>query len=256
MFVDELRRAVVASPRAALSNVNQLLWRAFAAGQVTEDQASELSEMIEVRKAIPAVQKTARRRVGSRPRSSASMERRRRWAASGALPPALAARFTLAETAVLAVVAAEHRRHGACTLTVGHIAALAGVCGQTVRNALKHAQALVRVEQRRVTAFRNMPNRVTIISREWLAWMQLRGGSKSVEGTPTQSNHPAPAQRNGGLATKQAQAVVAAPHVLRPRDRNRSGSGGDEKGRPEDHPLVVRSGGRVRRFVGPLPSRR
>src|SRR4051812_41290458 len=62
------------------------------------------------------------------------MKRRRRWAASGALPPALAARFTLAETAVLAVLAAEVLRHGACTLTIGHIAALAGVSETTVRN--------------------------------------------------------------------------------------------------------------------------
>src|SRR5215217_4772519 len=110
------------------------------------------------------------------------MERRRRWAASGCLPPALAARFTLAETAVLSVVAAEVVKHGACTLTVGHIAALAGVCGQTVRNALKAAQGLgfVQVAERRVAAFRNKPNRVTIISREWLVWIRLRrGGSKS-----------------------------------------------------------------------------
>jgi hypothetical protein len=32
-----------------------------------------------------------------------------------------------AETAVLSVVAEEARKHGACTLTVGHMAALAGV---------------------------------------------------------------------------------------------------------------------------------
>jgi len=35
------------------------------------------------------------------------MEQRRRWASSGAMPPALASRFTLAEQAVLSVVAAE-----------------------------------------------------------------------------------------------------------------------------------------------------
>src|SRR3954463_9419890 len=118
MFVDELRRAVEASPRAELPAVSGLLWKAFAAGQVTEAQASELSDLIERRRALPAPQRPIQRRLGSRPRSApASMERRRRWAASGALPPALAARFTLAETAVLAVLAAEVLRHGACTLT-------------------------------------------------------------------------------------------------------------------------------------------
>jgi len=127
------------------------------------------------------------------------MERRRRWAASGALPPALAARFTLAETAVLAVLAAEVLRHGACTLTVGHIAALAGVSETTVRNALRAARGLglLTLEERRLTAWRNAPNVVRIVSREWLAWLRLRapkerawgGGYKLVNPTPTQENN-------------------------------------------------------------------
>jgi DNA-binding CsgD family transcriptional regulator len=69
------------------------------------------------------------------------MERRRRWAASGCLPPALAARFTLAEQAVLAVVAAEHRKRGDCRLTNGELADVAGVSITTVKNALRAARA-------------------------------------------------------------------------------------------------------------------
>src|ERR687884_214346 len=169
MFVEQLGRAVEASPRVELAKVASLLWRAYAAGQVSEDQASELSEMIERRGAPPAPQKPIQRRLGSRPRTPASMERRRRWAASGALPPALAARFTLAETAVLAVIAAEALRHGRCTLTIGHIAALAGVSETTVRNALRAARGLglLSIEERRLTAWRNAPNVVRIVSREW-----------------------------------------------------------------------------------------
>src|SRR4051794_7509261 len=94
MFVEQLRRAVEALPRAELYAVSGLLWRAYAAGQVSEDQASELSEMIEAKRAISAPQKPVQRRLGSRPRTPTSLERRRRWAASGALPPALASRFT------------------------------------------------------------------------------------------------------------------------------------------------------------------
>src|SRR3954470_13387759 len=109
MFVEQLRRAVEATPRTELHAVSGLLWKAYAAGQVSEDQASELSEMIEAKRAIPVPPPRPRLRVGSRPRSPGHMERRRRWAASGGLPPALAARFTLAEQAALAVVAAEHR---------------------------------------------------------------------------------------------------------------------------------------------------
>src|SRR5215207_5133661 len=107
MFADQLRRAVEASPRVELARVAQLLWRAYGAGHITEAEASALSEAIELRRALPPAQKPVQRRFGSLPRTAASLERRRRWAASGALPPSLAARFTLAETAVLAVVSAE-----------------------------------------------------------------------------------------------------------------------------------------------------
>ena len=111
------------------------------------------------------------------------------------MPPALASRFTTAETAVLAVIAAEVLRHSACTLTVGHIAALAGVSETTVRNALREARGLglLTIEERRLTAWRNAPNVVRLISREWLGWLRLRapkgrnsgGGCKFANPTHT-----------------------------------------------------------------------
>lgn len=39
MFVDEIRRAIEASPRMKLPEVAALLWRAFGVGQITEAQA-------------------------------------------------------------------------------------------------------------------------------------------------------------------------------------------------------------------------
>src|SRR3954454_24250690 len=208
MFCDQLRASIEAAPRCELTKISALLWKACAAGQVSEAEAAALSEAIELKRALPPPQKPVQRRFSSRPRSPASLERRRRWAASGALPPQLACRFTLAEQAVLAVVSAEVRQHGACTLTIGHIAALAGVCGQTVRNALRVAQQLgfVHVEQRRVSAWRNHPNRVTILSPEWTTWLRMarRGGaSKFVEATPTQEkNEGTLALRNRGRAAE------------------------------------------------------
>src|SRR4051794_32074219 len=177
MFVEQLRRTISASPRVELARVAQLLWKAYAAGQVSEDQASELSDLIEARRALPPAPKPVQRRlIGSRPRTPASLERRRRWAASGALPPALASRFTTAETAVLAVIAAEHQKHGRCTLVIDHIAALAGVGRTTVKNALREAQrqSLLRIEERRLSAWRNAPNVVTITAPEWLSWLRMR----------------------------------------------------------------------------------
>src|SRR4051795_3620174 len=186
MFAEQLRRAVEASPRAELPTVSGLLWRAYAAGQVTEEQASELSDRLEARRALPAPQGPIQRRFGSRPRVRVSMERRRRWAASGLLPPALAARFTLAETAVLAVVAAQALRHGRCTLVLEHIAALTGVCRKTVKNALREAQrhGLLGIEERRLSAWRNAPNVVTITSREWSSWLKMRRRGEGVNRYP------------------------------------------------------------------------
>src|SRR5918911_4362538 len=113
MFVEQLRHAVEVSPRAELPAVSALLWKAYAAGQVSEAEASALSEAIELQRALPPAPKPVQRRlIGSRPRTPASLERRRRWAASGALPPALASRFTTAETAVLAVVGGARHKQG------------------------------------------------------------------------------------------------------------------------------------------------
>src|SRR4051812_28994242 len=101
MFVEQLRAAVAASPRCELPKISALLWRAFAAGQIAEDDAQALAEHIELRKAIDAhptlgsIGQGVARRVGSRPRTPASLKRRRRWTASGWLPPQIAARFTL-----------------------------------------------------------------------------------------------------------------------------------------------------------------
>src|SRR5215213_5617807 len=214
MFVEQLRRAVEVSPRVELAKVSGLLWKAYAAGHVTEAEASALSEAIELKRTLPATQKPAQRRFGSRPRSSASLERRRRWAASGCLPPQLAARFTLAEQAVLAVVAAEHRKRGDCRLTNGELADVAGVSITTVKNAMRAARALslISVEERRLTAFRNAANVVRIVSPEWRAWLRLGGGGKSVPRSPTsyknqrsRTSKPAWAAEGQGARTGTAE---------------------------------------------------
>src|SRR3954468_23792202 len=69
MFAEQLRRAVEATPRLELTKVSALLWKAVAAGQVSEAEASALSETIEARRALPAISRPVQRRVGSRPRS-------------------------------------------------------------------------------------------------------------------------------------------------------------------------------------------
>ena len=197
MFADEIRRAIEAASRITLPQVTALLWRAYGEGKVSEAEAEALSGLIEARtdtpasRRLPPIEPTrrepfpaasppnpvapARRSTGARPRTDASLERRRRWAASGRLPPGLATRFTPAEQAVLALVAAEVARRKDCRLSIEHMAAVAGVCRSSVKNAVREARrlGLLTVEERQITGFRNDTNVIRVVAAEWLAWIRL-----------------------------------------------------------------------------------
>ena len=222
-YAEEIRRQVEAAPRAVLPAVTALLWRAYGDGKVTEAEAESLSGLIDARRSSAGGQKSGQSSnptatadaglalsppnrsgspggaVGSRPRTDASMERRRRWAASGRLPPGLVARFTLAEQAVLALVAVEVARRGDCRLAIDNLAAVAGASRSTVKNAIREAVrlGLVTVEERQVTGWRNDTNIVRIVSREWTAWLRLARtrDSRSRSG----SSAPATSARGGGV---------------------------------------------------------
>jgi hypothetical protein len=196
-YADAIRQQAEDAPRAALPAVTAALWRAFGDGHVSEAEAEALSVLIEARQAsgfgrfaeqgsnprgtaqlgdaTQNCQRSPRTGVGSRPRTDASLERRRRWSASGRLSPTIAASFTMSEQATLSLVAAETARHGDCRLSVPHMAALVGVAETTVRNAIREARTLglLTVEERRITGFRNDTNVVRIISPEWTAWLRL-----------------------------------------------------------------------------------
>lgn len=191
--MEEITRAVEGARRAALPELSLALWRAHAAGAIGDDDAQRVAELIAARKAVPTTGPTPRR-TGSRPRSPASMERRRRWTASGWLPPGIAARFTLAEVAVLSVVAGEVARRGLCRLTIGHVAALAGVCRSTVKNAIREARSLglITVEEWRLSAWRSAPNTIRIVAPEWRSWLRMRDRRRV-------SAHPRDAEVAGGV---------------------------------------------------------
>lgn len=257
-YADAIRRQADDAPRAALPAVASALWRAFAEGQVTEVEAEALSALIEARQTkhetvshLPGEAHTGRDTpqdrqnrqrtgVGSRPRTDASLERRRRWAASGRLPPTLAARFTLAEQAVLALIAAETARWGDCRLAIEHLASLAGVSRSTVKSAIREARklGLLTVEERRLTGFRNDTNVVRIVSPEWTAWLRLArkgiadrdplgrgvvkrhplspgGGVKSSTSTPTQVLEKGKTKTYRGLKSRVAISVLPSQATLR-----------------------------------------
>ncbi|MGI4765497.1 MAG: hypothetical protein ACRYGP_10630 [Janthinobacterium lividum] len=216
MFADDIRRALPGTPRGRLAELAAAVWKGFACGAVSEGDAQQLAEEIAARKIVPPKPAEPRRRVGSRPRSPAEMERRRRWTSSGWLPPQLAARFTMAEAAVLSTIAAEVARRGLCRLTIGHIAALAGVGRSTVKNAVRQAVALgiLTSEEWRLSAWRSAPNTVRIVSAEWRAWLRMRDRKRA-------GDHPRQAEQgrttDGVRSDGQGGGVPGAGLRDRPR---------------------------------------
>ncbi|GAB6971929.1 hypothetical protein JCM16408A_26770 [Methylobacterium phyllosphaerae] len=205
MVYEQMRRAIEAAAPDRLGEVVTAVWKAYGAGGLTDAEAEQLEGLLNARRGaaraaptkaqhlaavaaqlVPAVAlpprgegappARAHHRTGSRPRTPDSLARRRRMAAGGYLPPALAAGFTQGELAVLAVVALEVGKRGTCTLALGHMAALAGVSETTAKRALRQARTLglVTVEERRLSRSRNDTNVLRVASREWAAWLRLR----------------------------------------------------------------------------------
>lgn len=198
MFAHTLRAAVEAAPRTGLVELSAALWKGFAAGALSEAEAEEISGLIEARRAVVQApnmglgpeagskRKFAPCRPQRPPVRSIAIERRRRLAASGPMPPALACRFTTGELAVLRIVADEHRDRGSCTLCLDAIAARAGVSRSLAKAAIKQARRLgmVEVVERRRTGAKSLPNVVRVVDREWLAWI-ARGKRIGGRNQPT-----------------------------------------------------------------------
>jgi hypothetical protein len=189
MFVDQIRSAIVTGPsnRKHLGDLTRKNAQAFTAGVFSYDQWQANQKAIDARqqswapgqgggrKNAPAATCGPPRRQRS-PDRARSIERRRAVAATHAMPPNIACKYTTGEQAVLAVVAREFCRHGQCRDYVAKIAAQAGVCDRLVQHATRKAERNgdLRKEERRVSAFRNDTNILTIISPEWLAWLRVR----------------------------------------------------------------------------------
>jgi len=123
----------------------------------------------------------------------------------------LAAAFTPGEQAVLAVVAMEIGKRSSCTLAVGHLAALAGVCATVAKRAIRQARTLglITVEERRLTGFRNDTNVIRVASAEWSGWLRLRMPRASharLQGIGGTVVRPTDIQISRGPSTSQPQA--------------------------------------------------
>lgn len=175
---DELRGWVQrTSARVGLDEIAA----AFEAGEIeTRAAAPRAANRLQRRRGLSL----ARRRPQRSPDRQASYERRHRLAWSGPLPGYLAARFTIAEMAVMRIIADAHLARGSCDASLDEIADRAGVCRKTAQRALRHARAekLVEIKERPVPGRKSLTNVVRITSREWLTWIEKRASSKSNTG--------------------------------------------------------------------------
>ncbi|MDP2359048.1 MAG: hypothetical protein Q8M31_23725 [Beijerinckiaceae bacterium] len=237
MFAVTLKTAIEETRSLArLDEIARDVWRALGSGAITEEAAGFLSEAIEDRRRevrpldtlahrAPCVARLAnsifpmKRRRPPCPDRAASIARRRTLAASGVMPPALAARFTTGELAALKIVSDEVRARKACELTVGEIAARAGVCDRTARNAIRAAASLglVIIVERRRKGAKNLSNVVRVVSREWLAWLAKRPalprlsiGGKNVQATVTELHIK---HRNNGNAFRLSRQNIGQAEV-------------------------------------------
>jgi hypothetical protein len=184
-------------------------WGHHFAGALTENDMEVLDEAARTRRAEigrpppqgpkpigTAKSKLAlgwpRRRPRRMPDREASRERARTLGGAAHMPPGVRGKYTEFERAALFIVAREVKHHGFCDLSVGRIAAEAGVCVRTVQNAEAEAIRqghLCREERERKGAKRkNDTNVLRIMSAEWLTWIKrgplgckVCSATKSVE---------------------------------------------------------------------------
>jgi hypothetical protein len=178
-----LATAIESAGRNQLDDYSRQVWKAHGAGIVADDQAQRLQELIQrrrgaqpVARGLPSIapryfiQRSPEQRSQDR---RASLMRRREHAATGPLPPAIAAGFTTGELAVLKVISDEWLAHGACDRSLNELAARAGVCLKVAKQAIRLAEldGLISVQRRPRSGRKHLTNIIRIIRAEWLDWL-------------------------------------------------------------------------------------
>ena len=216
---------------AQMDEVSRQLWQGHGSGALGDQEAQSLAERLHgrrcaIREGIRPVGTPVGRMSLFPPRRSpvsadkaASRNRRRLLACSGPMPPALAARFTTGQLAVLRIVADEITTKGVCGLCIDAIAARAGVCRRLAQNAIRLAEGdgLLTIEERRHEGRKNSPNLVRVISREWQAWMRRSGSQKRngvALGSP-RTEEPAGSGEGGGTPRQ----IGIGCKAMRPTDK-------------------------------------
>lgn len=177
-------RLIIGSDMASIDLAMKSVWQSHGKGVLSDDEAQALSDLAQSRRAQRSsrapisvgaglIKRFHPRKLQRSPDREASLRRRRELARSSPLPRQLASLFTEGQCAALAVIGGEVKHHGRCDLPLDKIAALAGVCRTTARNAINEAKrlGLVRVISRPRPGQKNLSNVVEIISPEWRTWL-------------------------------------------------------------------------------------
>jgi hypothetical protein len=181
-----------------LHDLAHKLWKAHAAGHLDDDTAQGLAERIEAKRR-PKPEPTSFKPTIAKPKpqrspdKQASIERRRRLARQSPVPPELVDKFTQGEHAALTVVCGEIQRCGLCSWCLAKIAAIAGVCKTTVKNAMRKARAagLLYAKERRRRGQKSLTNIVRVLRKSWGAWLRYTGGKKFASTTYKDSKYGA-----------------------------------------------------------------
>jgi hypothetical protein len=238
---DTLALDIERLPRKHLDYLCRQVWAAYAAGELTDDEAQTLDEMARDRRRPQRSAPPPRpKRPPRSPDRQRSLERRRRLSAAGMMPPGLALKFTVGERAVLYVIATEVSRRGRCDLYVDQLAAFAGVSRSTAKNAIRVARKLgvIEVELWKQAPDWNGPNRITIKSKEWLVWLAHGRQKMTVKNLTTtlkpdsegairqrETGHAAEGLANAGTRARAQGPQEGAPEPV----RNHKGYGANHR---------------------------
>jgi hypothetical protein len=189
MFADTFAGAIDCAHFTEIASLQSTLWKAHAAGHLTDDQAQGFAEQLAARKdthnkarnnvtsfAKPGV--TALRAKAAKPQRSPdkqrSIERRRQLADAAPIPLEHRHKFTTCERAAVNVIAREIGRTGACVLPLARIAAQAGTCKERVRSAQKKMRdcGLAFTIERRRRGQKSLTNLTRALAKGWGAYLR------------------------------------------------------------------------------------
>ena len=160
----------------------------FANGHGTKPATRPHERQASARAAERVVQQARRNRVTSAERSK-EIQRRRKWASGGSMPPEIRACYSEAERAALAVIADRCRKKGFCDMCLDEIARVAGVSRTSVQNAIRKARSKglehISVRERPQSYGKHLTNIIKIVSQSWRGWIMRAIGFKGLNTSVT-----------------------------------------------------------------------